>query len=86
MHKISGIPVEKMVLSSEKGSSLAHCVPLFKRNRCKSALALKRSITKDEAVEAVSVRDAHEATPRGRRLLQCSQCAGPMERALTNVG
>ena len=39
------------MLSSEKGSSLAHCIPLFNRSRCKSVPALKRSITKDEAVE-----------------------------------
>ena len=59
----------------KKGSSFAHCVPLFKKNRCKSVLALKRSITKDEAVEVVSVKHDHEAKPRAGSLLQCSQSA-----------
>ena len=43
-------------LGPEKGTSLAHCILLSKKKPCKSVHALKRSITKDEAAEVVSVR------------------------------
>ena len=68
---------KKVVWSSEKGSSLAHCVPLFKKNRCKSVLALKRSITMEEAVEVVSVRHGHQAKPRAASCCNARSVPGP---------
>ena len=41
MHKISRILADESVLSSGRGSSLEHCMPLFKKNRCKSVFGQK---------------------------------------------